>query len=84
MPQLLKDFHEHPRSVGETYGQHWCKAMGFALALFASALACMVHAFVPGICKSTASRAIGNLYGRMVTHRDRRRINEGAVADATQ
>lgn len=69
MPQLLRDFYEHPHSVGESYGQHWCKAMSFALALFASALACLLHAFVPGLCKRTASRTVTELHERMVTRR---------------
>jgi hypothetical protein len=71
MPQLFKDFHDHPDSVGETYVQHWRSAMGFALALSLSALACSVHAFVPGLCKSSASRTVSDLHQRMVTHRHR-------------
>ncbi|MFU8816197.1 MAG: DUF6356 family protein [Pseudomonadales bacterium] len=71
MSQLLKDFHQHPQSVGETYGQHWYSAMGFAFHLFWCALACMVHAFVPGLCKTTASRSVSELHARMVTHRHR-------------
>jgi hypothetical protein len=71
MAQILKDFHDHPESVGETYGEHWCTAMGFALALTRSALACTVHAFIPGLCKSSASSNVSDLYRRMVTHRHR-------------
>jgi hypothetical protein len=71
MQQLLKDFQDHPQSVGETYGQHWWSAMGFSLRLMGCALACALHAFVPGLCKSTASRAITRLHQRMVTHRHR-------------
>lgn len=71
MPQFLKDFHDHPRSVGESYLQHWCSAMSFALTLMLSALACALHAFVPGLFKTTASRAVTQLHRRMVTHRHR-------------
>jgi len=71
MQQFLKDFREHPESVGETYGQHWCSAMSFAVALIGSALACAVHAFIPGLFKQTASRTITTLHQRMVTHRHR-------------
>jgi hypothetical protein len=69
--QLIRDFHEHPHSVGETYLQHWCSAMGFALSLVRSALACALHAFVPGLCKTTASETVTALHRRMVTHRHR-------------
>ncbi len=71
MQRMIKDFHDHPESVGETYGQHWCSAMGFALALSRSALACMLHAFVPGLCKTTASSTVRDLHRRMVSHRHR-------------
>lgn len=71
MPQLLRDFREHPHSVGETYPQHWRTAMGFASAMLRCAVACAVHAFIPGLCKSTASRSIAELHQRMVTHRHR-------------
>jgi len=71
MSQIIKDFHDHPDSVGETYGQHWCSAMSFAAQLILSALACAVHAFVPGLCKSSASRKVSDLYQQMVTHRHR-------------
>ncbi len=71
MPQILKDFHEHPSSVGESYVQHWCSAMGFTVTLLSAALACALHAFVPGLCKTTASRRVTELYRRMVTNRSR-------------
>jgi ATP:corrinoid adenosyltransferase len=71
MPRLFQDFHDHPHSVGETYGQHWWSAMGFAFRLLGCALACAVHAFVPGLCKTTASRSLSSLHQHMVTHRHR-------------
>jgi len=73
MSQLIKDFHDHPQSVGETYAQHWWSAMSFAASLAGCALACAVHAFVPGLCKTTASRSVTELHDRMVTHRHRNR-----------
>lgn len=82
MHQLIKDFQEHPQSVGETYLEHWWVAMSFALTLLASSLACMVHAFVPGLCKCTASRTVTELHRRMVTQRDRRNARQGASEPA--
>jgi len=79
MSNLLKDFRDHPESVGETYLQHWCSAMSFALAMIGSALACAVHAFVPGLFTQTASRTITRLQQRMVSHRHRAaRVDEPA------
>lgn len=73
MSRIFKDFQDHPRSVGETYLQHWCSAMSFSATMATLALACMVHAFVPGLFKTTASESVQDLYRRMVTQRDRRR-----------
>lgn len=72
MSQLLRDFTEHPHSVGESYGEHWLTAMGFAVTMLALAIACAVHAFVPGLFKRTASRTVDDLHRRMVTQRSRR------------
>lgn len=77
MSQLIRDFREHPRSVGETYLQHWCSAMSFATTMICVALACLLHAFVPGLCKGTASRTVSDLHRRMVTHRDRQHRSDG-------
>ncbi len=71
MSKLLRDFVDHPHSVGESYVQHWHTAMGFSLTLLALALACAVHAFVPGLFKQTASRCIDKLHRRMITQRHR-------------
>jgi len=72
MSQLLRDFTEHPHSVGETYVEHWQSAMGFAATMALLAVVCAVHAFVPGLFKQTASRTIDNLHRRMITKRQRR------------
>lgn len=77
MEQFFKDFVDHPHSVGETYLQHWCSAMRFSLLLAGCALACLVHAFLPGLCKTTASRSVTRLHDRMVTHRHRRHAAAG-------
>ncbi len=67
----LRSFTEHPASVGETYGEHWGVAMGFGLRLFGASLACMIHAFLPGLFVRTGSRAIERLHDRMVVNRQR-------------
>jgi len=59
-------FLEHPRSVGETYRQHCAAALSFSLPLLGAGLACAVHAFLPLLFKSTASRAVARLNSRMM------------------
>jgi hypothetical protein len=51
-------FTAHPRAVGESYGEHFGVAMSYSLRLFAAAGAAFVHAFLPFLCVTTASRAI--------------------------
>lgn len=70
-------FIDHPRSVGESYLEHQRHAFGFGVALLGAALACLVHAIVPGLFVRTGSEAITRLHDRMVvnrTARDRGRV----------
>ena len=73
-------FLRHPRSVGESYGEHFVMATEFAAALFVAAVACLVHAVVPALFPSTASRIIANLHDTMVLNR-RRRLDHGFAPD---
>jgi hypothetical protein len=62
---------DHPRSVGESYGEHLLVAGGFGMAMIGAGLACMVHAIVPGLFARTGSATIETLHGRMVRNRRR-------------
>lgn len=62
-------FLQHPRSIGESYLEHQRHALGFGFSLFLAALACFVHAIVPGLFVRTGSDAITRLHDRMVVHR---------------
>ena len=68
---ILGKFQQHPSDVGETYWEHFCHALGFALRLFVAASACFVHAILPFLFTSTGSTMIDNLYSRMVQNRSR-------------
>ena len=72
-------FLDHPRSVGETYLEHQRHAFGFGIALLGAALACLVHAMVPGLFVRTGSQAITRLHDRMVVHRTTRGRESRAV-----
>ena len=54
-------FVEHPRSVGESYGEHFAVATGFGLRLIGAGLACLVHAWVPAWFTRSGSRAVRSL-----------------------
>ncbi len=62
-------FLDHPESIGESYVEHLGHALSFAGALAICALACLVHALVPALCESTASRAVTRLHDRMTSRR---------------
>ncbi len=62
-------FTDHPRTVGETYGEHFGVAMSFSIAMIAGGLACAVHAVLPFLFTSTGSQTIRRLHDRMVANR---------------
>jgi hypothetical protein len=68
---ILDRFQQHPSDVGETYWEHFCHALGFALRLFVAAGACLVHAILPFLFTRTGSTMINHLYSRMVQNRSR-------------
>jgi hypothetical protein len=70
----------HPRSVGESYAEHFAMAARFGAALIAAGIACLVHAVVPALCTSTASREVARLHDVLVVSRSRRRMPEGHEA----
>ncbi|ANK11920.1 DUF6356 family protein [Erythrobacter neustonensis] len=62
---IEKLFTEHPRAIGETYGQHARTAFSFGWRMAVGGAACMVHALVPGIFVKTASRTVVQLDAEM-------------------
>ncbi|WP_050931726.1 DUF6356 family protein [Aestuariivita boseongensis] len=62
---LRKLFIDHPASVDEGYFEHMWFAASFAGLLFAAGLAALIHAVIPGLCKTTASRLIRKMYARI-------------------
>lgn len=58
-------FLDHPATVDETYFQHMRFAFSFAFWLGAAALAALVHAIIPALCETTASRILKRLTARM-------------------
>jgi hypothetical protein len=66
MPKSLgKLFTTHPHSVGETYGDHFLVAMSYAGRLFCASCAAFLHALLPFLCVTTASRSIQAMHDEM-------------------
>ncbi|MBU7579760.1 MAG: hypothetical protein KAF27_04725 [Porphyrobacter sp.] len=62
---IAKLFIDHPRAIGETYGQHARTAFSFGWRMAVGGVACMVHAVVPGLFVKTASRTVVQLDAEM-------------------
>jgi len=70
----------HPRSVGESYAEHFLIAVRFGWRLIAAGLACLLHALVPGSCTTTASRAVAALADEMEARHARTSASAPAYA----
>lgn len=66
--QLTRLFTEHPASVGEDYFGHMAFALRFSGLLALAAGAALVHAVLPFLCQTTASRILRDLTA-MTAHR---------------
>ncbi len=62
---LRRLFSDHPREVGETYGQHFATAFGFGFKLLRLAGAAFLHGVVPGVHKTTVSNEICRMADEM-------------------
>mgnify|MGYP001823660014 CR=1 FL=1 len=58
-------FLAHPATVDETYFQHMRFAFGFSFWLGLAAGAALLHAFIPALCETTASRILKRLHARI-------------------
>jgi hypothetical protein len=59
-------FAAHPRSVGESYGEHFRMAFGVGLTMVVGGLACFVHALFPALLQRTGSATIKRLHAQVV------------------
>lgn len=58
-------FLDHPATVNESYFQHMRFAFGFAFWLAVAAGAALIHALIPALCETTASRILRRLHDRI-------------------
>ena len=59
--EFVTKFRTHPASVGESYFGHMAFALRFAALLLAAGLAALIHAFIPPLFETTASRIVRSL-----------------------
>ena len=60
-------FTQHPKEVGESYGEHFAAASSFGLKMIGGGLACLVHAVFPFWFERTGSRTTYELHRRLNT-----------------
>jgi hypothetical protein len=65
MQTLRRVFLSHPQAVDESYGEHFLFALGFAARLLGAGLAALVHAVIPCLFETTASRMIREMHDRI-------------------
>lgn len=71
MQFLDRVFLAHPRTVGESYLEHSAFAFGIGARLLLAGMAALVHAIVPYLCETTASRIILAMNAGIVARRAR-------------
>ncbi|MFK7917961.1 MAG: DUF6356 family protein [Ilumatobacter sp.] len=81
---IRQHFTEHPESVGESYGEHFRVAAGFAGSLAVAAAAAAVHAVVPSRCTKTASNRIMSMHEQMTSGARGANLESAPVARADQ
>ncbi len=60
---MLKSlFLSHPAECGESYSKHARFAFGAFMTLFGAAFAALIHALIPALFETTASRTVIRLY----------------------
>lgn len=61
---MLKLFTKHPHSLGESYLKHWCEAFFLSFRMGFTAIAMMIHAFLPFLFTSTAYKTVMFFHAR--------------------
>jgi len=77
---LHRLFLSHPQTVDESYGEHFAFALGFAARLFAAGLAALVHAIIPCLFETTASRMIRDMHAH-ITRRGTSALGPAGLQD---
>jgi hypothetical protein len=69
---MLRLFTDHPKSVGESYGEHLVCAGSFGLRMMVAGAACALHGIFPFLFVKTGSTMVRRLHGEMVSARETR------------
>ena len=68
-------FTKHPKEVGESYIQHFFKALGFSGLLFSLGFKALIHALLPFCFETTVSDKVKTLSADMQKRREEAKNN---------
>ena len=60
--RMIEDSRKHLSDAGETYGEHFAFAVTVGLMAIGAGFACLIHGFVPALCKHRCSDTVRELY----------------------
>jgi len=63
--KLARNCREHPKSVGQSYWEHFRFSASFSMRLLVAASTALIHAVFPGAFETTTSRSIDKLHDRI-------------------
>ena len=66
---LQRLFLAHPRSVNESYAEHFGVAWRFGLIMLVGGCGALIHALIPALCTTTGSDALVRLNALLEAHR---------------
>jgi hypothetical protein len=78
---MIRQSRVHLEDADEGYWQHFRFATTFGLLAAAASFAAILHAFIPGLCTSTASRIVRHL-GQLVDDRSKIDVIESEAVEA--
>lgn len=78
---MIRQTREHLQQAGESYWQHFRFATTFGLLAVAAGIAALLHAFIPALCSSTASRIVRHL-GHLLEDRSKIAALESEAVEA--
>ncbi|HTN97784.1 MAG TPA: DUF6356 family protein [Nordella sp.] len=81
---IQRVFLSHPHKVGEGFFEHMLFALTFSGRLFKASAAAFLHAFVPSMCETTASKAIMDMHAEIAARRALMAKSQGPAVSASE
>lgn len=70
---ISRIFLDHPKTVGETYREHFGVATGFGGAMIVGGIKAVLHGFFPNIFQTAGSDTVRGLHAILVEKRSAKR-----------